>query len=223
MDPTGAPGPAGETGSYGESAAAGPVGRAGGGGAPPGARPTTPADRRSLSGMVGAMLVTLLVLAAFIGFRALNRTNLSVTPQHVNYLAQVRYAQQAGSKVVYPSSLPAGWYATQVTVTPGTPTGLELSMLTPDSRYAGFVDSPQPLPEVLSTYVDSQAQPGPTVRVPGSVATRWATWTDGGGDTALAATRGHGATAATLLVFGTVTRGQLERLAAALTTAAVHR
>lgn len=173
--------------------------------------------------MVGALVVTLLVILAFVGFRALNRTNLDVRPAHVDYLAQVRYAQQAGSRTAYPAHLPAGWYATQVTVTPGTPSGLELSFLTARGQYAGFVDSAQPLPGLLSTYVDQNAQPGPAVTVQGGLVTRWQTWTDGGGDTALVARRGHGASAATLLVFGTVTRAQLEQLAAALTTARVSR
>ena len=63
--------------------------------------------QRSTSGMVGALLVTLLVILAFVAFRALNRSNLDVKPERVDYLAQVRYAQQAGSEVVYPARLPA--------------------------------------------------------------------------------------------------------------------
>jgi hypothetical protein len=174
--------------------------------------------QRSTSGMVGALLVTLLVILAFVGFRALNRSNLDVKPERVDYLAQVRYAQQAGSDVVYPARLPSGWYATQVTLSPGTPSELELSMLTGDGAYVGFVESPESLPDLLSTYVDPHATGGQPTTVTGSVVARWSTWTDGGGDTALAAQRGQGKNRQSLLVFGTVTQAQLEDLASSLTT-----
>jgi hypothetical protein len=169
--------------------------------------------------MVGALLVTLLVIGAYVGFRALNRTNLDVKPQRVDYLAQVRDAQQAGSEVVYPARLPAGWYATRVTVSPGSPSELELSMLTGTQQYVGFVESPEDVAQLLGTYVDAHAQSGPEVDIGGSVATRWQTWTDSGGDTALVARQGQ----RSLLVFGTVSRGELETLAASLTTSSVAR
>ena len=70
------------------------------------------------------------------------------------------------------------------------------------------------LPDLLSTYVDPHATGGPPTKVVGSVVTRWSTWTDGGGDTALAAQRGQGRSRQSLLVFGTVSRAQLEVLAA---------
>lgn len=175
--------------------------------------------QRSASGMAGALLVTLLVIGAYVGFRALNRTDLDVKPQRVDYLAQVRDAQQAGSQVVYPARLPAGWYATRMTVSPGSPSELELSMLTGSGQYVGFVEAPEAVSQLLGTYVDSHAQSGPAVTVPGSVATRWQTWTDSGGDTALVSRGGR----RSLLVFGTVSRAQLEELAGSLTTSPVSR
>jgi hypothetical protein len=178
--------------------------------------------QRSPSGMVGALLVTLLVILAFVGFRACNRSNLEVSPEHVDYLAQVGYAQQAGARVVYPASLPSGWYATQVTFDEGPPPELVLSMLTPEGRYVGFVQSPDPAPTLLARYVDGAPTAGSPAELPGSVdgsLSRWDVWTDDGGDTALV-TRHDGAT---LLAFGTAPRGQLEELASHLTTAQVTR
>jgi hypothetical protein len=181
--------------------------------------------QRSASGMAGALLVTLLVIGGYVAFRAFNRTNLDEKPAHVDYLAQVRDAQQAGSRVVYPARLPAGWYATRVTLSPGSPSELELSMLTGDGQYVGFVDSPEPVSELIGTYVDSDARSGARVTVAGtvagSVASRWDTWTDTGGDTALVARVGSGATQESLLVFGTVSQARLEQLAASLTSSRV--
>jgi hypothetical protein len=178
--------------------------------------------QRSTSGMVGALLVTLLVILAFVGFRACNRTDLVVKPQHVDYVAQVGYAQQAGGRdLVYPASLPSGWYATQLTVDPGKPSDLSLSMLTQDGAYAGLVQSPESGPALLARYVDANPTGGGSVRLPDAVdgtVTRWDVWTDSGGDTALVA-RHHGST---LLVFGSASRSQLERLATSLTTATVR-
>jgi hypothetical protein len=171
--------------------------------------------------MFGALVVTLLVIGGFVGFRALNRTDLEVKPQKADYLAQVRYAQQAGAEVVYPRRLPAGWYATQVTVSAGSPSQVELSMLTGDGLYAGYVESPQSIAELLSTYVDPHAEPGPAADVAGSVVRHWTSWSDPGGDTALVGQRGHGGSKQNLLLFGTVSRSQLEQVAGSLTTARV--
>lgn len=171
--------------------------------------------------MVGALLVTLLVILAFVGFRACNRTNLDVKPEHVDYLLQIGYAQQAGADdLVYPASLPAGWYATQLTVDAGKPSELALSLLTQDGAYAGLVQSAESGPALLARYVDANPSGGRPVHVSGAVdgtVPRWDLWTDAGGDTALVA-RHRGAT---LLVFGSASKAQLEQLAASLTTAPV--
>jgi hypothetical protein len=174
--------------------------------------------QRTTSGMVGALLATLLVIGAFVAFRACNRTGLQVEPDHVDYLAQVGFAQQAGDHVVYPASLPSGWYATQLTVDSGRPTELQLSMLTGENEYVGFVQSPDSAPVLLTQYVDASPVSGGPADVPDAVdgaVPRWDVWTDGGGDTALVARHGD----ETLLVFGTASRTQLEQLAGSLTTA----
>ena len=78
--------------------------------------------QRSPAGMVGALIVTLLVISAFVAFRALNRTDLDVKPERVDYLAQVRFAQQDArgeADLVYPAGLPTGWYATKVSFSSG--------------------------------------------------------------------------------------------------------
>lgn len=176
--------------------------------------------QRSTSGMLGALLVTFLVIAGFVAFRGCIRSDLRVEPDHVDYLSQVGFAQQAGDRLVYPSSLPTGWYATQVGLEPGRRTELRLSMLTPANEYVGFVQSPDSAPDLLTKYVDAAPASGRAVEVPGAVdgeVARWAVWTDDGGDTALVA-RHDGET---LLVFGTAAQAQLEELAGRLTTADV--
>jgi hypothetical protein len=184
-------------------------------------RPERPGRyQRSPAGMVGALIVTVLVILAFVAFRALNRSDLVVKPERVDYLTEVRYAQQDGQApdLVYPAQLPAGWYATNVSFSSGGAAEIELSMLTADGEYVGFVQSPASVPELLTTYVDPHPQSGGPIQVSGSAASRWNTWTDAGGDTALATEHGQDA----LLVFGTVSEDQLQHLAARLTTRPVE-
>ena len=183
-------------------------------------RPERPGRyQRSSAGMVGALIVTVLVILAFVAFRALNRSDLDVKPERVDYLAQVHFAQEDGQTpdLVYPARLPAGWYATNVQFSSGGTPEIELSMLTADDQYVGFVQSAASVPELLTTYVDPHPQAAAPVRIPGSIASRWDTWTDTGGDTALVTEHGQDA----LLVFGTVSKDRLEQLAASLTTSKV--
>ena len=188
-------------------------------------RPERPGRyERSSAGMVGALIVTVLVILAFVAFRALNRSDLTVTPERIDYLAQVSFAQQDTTtrrpELVYPARLPTGWYATNVSFSSGgVEPEIELSMLTRGDEYVGFVQSPAALPELLTTYVDPHPQSGSPVRVSGSVTSQWDTWSDTGGDTALSAQHGKDS----LLVFGTVSRDQLEQLASSLTTRPVAR
>jgi hypothetical protein len=171
---------------------------------------------RSSSGMVGALIVTLLVILGFVAFRALNRADVDVQPDRVDYLAQVGYAQRSGAELVYPSSLPTGWFATNLDLSLGSKPELRLSMLTGDGKdgeYVGFVQSPVPVPELLTTYVDAEPTAGPDVTTSG-VVTQWQTWTDSGGDTALVADW-HGSS---LMVFGGASQAELEQLAGSLTT-----
>jgi len=169
---------------------------------------------RSTSGMVGALLLTFVFVIGFVVFRSCSRVNPDVSPDHVDYRAQVGFAQQDGATLVYPAHLPPGWYATRVDFEAGTRPELGISLLTPD-QYVGIRQSPRDVPELLAAYVDARPTAGPSVTVDGGVVRRWESWTDSGGDTALSARWHH----ESLLVFGTVSRADLVQLASTLTDA----
>lgn len=169
--------------------------------------------QRSTSGLVGALLVTVLVILAFVGLRACISTNLDEKPQHVDYLAEIGFAQQAGAHLVYPASLPQGWYVTRLDYSPGHRPELGLSMLTPATAYAGLQQSPLTLPQLLTTYVDPDPTSGAPVTLDSGLVTRWDTWTDAGGDTALTARWHH----QSLMVFGSASLAELEAVASTLT------
>jgi hypothetical protein len=170
---------------------------------------------RSTSGMVGALVLTVLFVIGFVVFRGCNRPNPDVRPDHVDYLAQIGFAQRDGATVVYPARLPAGWYATRLDYEAGARPELGISMLTPDQQYVGWRESSRDVPELLAAYVDPHPSAGRSVTVDGGIVRRWDSWTDAGGDTALSA-RWH---RQSLLVFGTVSLADLEQLASTLTTA----
>lgn len=169
---------------------------------------------RSTSSMAAALMVTVLVVIGFVAFRGCNRTSVDVKPDHIDYRAQIGYAQQAGATLVYPVRLPTGWYATRVDYEAGTRPDLGLSLLTPDNQYVGIRQSPVPTAELLTTYVDPQPTAGQPVTLDGAIVRHWDTWTDAGGDTALVARWHH----ESLLVFGSVPLADLEGLARSLTT-----
>jgi hypothetical protein len=170
--------------------------------------------QRSATGMVGALVATLLLIGAVVALRSFTSTDLDVKPTPVDYRASVRYLQQSGFRIVYPGSLPKGWTVTRVDDASGRRPGLGLSILTADGAYIGFQQSPLSLPELITTYVDASPAAGAPVAVQGGVRRHWATWTDTGGDTALAGRWHH----ESLLVFGSAPQADLEVVAEALTT-----
>ena len=52
--------------------------------------------QRSFAGMIGALLITLVVIGAFVAFRALNRDELERRPEAVDYLETVGFVQEPG-------------------------------------------------------------------------------------------------------------------------------
>lgn len=170
--------------------------------------------QRSTSGMVGALVATVLVIVAFVAVRSLNRSQPDVEPHPVDYLTSVRYLQGAGRDVVYPGTLPKGWFVSSVDDALGARPGLGLSMLTAGGDYIGFQQSSSAIPELLTTYVDPSPAAGTAVTVDSPVERRWAVWTDSSGDTALASHWHH----QSLLIFGSASEADLEIVAESLTT-----
>jgi len=164
--------------------------------------------------MVGALLVLLLVIGAFVGFRALNRDELEVEPERVDYLGAVEAAQSEDRRVAYPPTLPSGWRATSVDAAAGVDWGL--GFLTPDG-FAGVRQADDSTADLLEAYVDEETSSLPAVEVDGDLGGRWEAYEDAEGDLAYATEVGG----QTLLVFGSAPEADLLDLAGRLTTAPV--
>ena len=186
----------------------------------PPAQPVSSAPRyqRSTGGLVGALLVTVLVILGFVGFRALNRDQPDVQPTRVDYLAAVSAAQGANIDVVYPPALPRGWKATSVDFVPGERgdrPAWGIGMLTDGGHFVGVRQEDASLDDLLHTYVDANPTKGPKLTVDGSVARTWRSFSDSGGDHAYAAEVGHD----NVLVYGSASTDDLRRVLDGLTTA----
>jgi len=171
--------------------------------------------QRSTNGLVGALIITVVVILGFAGFRALTRDNPDVQPTRVDYLGAVQGAQSTGFEIAYPPSLPKGWIARDVQVEPGRRGSWSLAMLTATGRFAGVHQEDADLTDLVHTYVDENATEGKPVTIDSAVGNRWRTFSDSGGDHAYATERSH----QWILVYGDAATTDLRWLAAHLTTA----
>jgi Protein of unknown function (DUF4245) len=140
--------------------------------------------QRSTGGLLGAMIVTVLAVAAFAGLQALKTDHPKSAVREVDYQAMVR-AGRAESKllVLAPVTLPSGWKATSATYLTGSSPTWHLGLLTDTGSYVGVEEALGGVDDLVEEYVDPEAVQGKDVEIDG---TTYQTWTDAGGDYALA-------------------------------------
>ena len=102
---------------------------------------------RSFSGMVGALIVTVLFVLAYVVWRGLFRTDVDTTPVAVDWQDSVELADQAGLDVVRPRELPSGWTATSVELFAGDDPRWGLGVLTDDGARKRLDDAMGSEPE----------------------------------------------------------------------------
>lgn len=166
--------------------------------------------QRSVGGFVGALVIAIAVIVAYVAFRAVTRDDADVSPATVPYREAVAAAQGADWQVLYPASLRSGWRATSIDADPTATWGL--GFLTPDG-FVGLRQQRSSLDDLLETYVDENPRKGSVVTLQSDVARRWQSWSDSGGDHAISARLGK----ATVLVYGSAPLADLERFAESLT------
>jgi hypothetical protein len=170
---------------------------------------------RSSGGLIGAMVVTVLAVLAFAAFRATTRDNAPTPIQTVDYAATVRVARADKQLLVMaPVQLPAGWKATSATYTNGPNPAWHLGTLTDTRKYVGVEESRTSIQDLADAKVDPDARQGRDVTIAGRT---WQTFTDRGGDYAVARSqRSGGATGESWLVVGTAPHDQIRAFAATL-------
>jgi hypothetical protein len=174
---------------------------------------------RSFGGLLAAMIVTVLFVAAYVGFRAFIREQPDIEPESVNYLTCVSELQSAGTTVAYPIALPAGWIDTSVAFQRGDPPAWRIGMLTDRGEFVGVVQQDRSLDELLTTYVDQAPVKGADASPDNGLGVaQWQTWSDQGGDHAFSTEIDSGPLAGqTLLVYGSAPVADQEALISLLT------
>lgn len=139
--------------------------------------------QRSSSGLIGAMLVLLLVIAAFLALRAVSRNNLPTPVSSVDYETVREQARSNGHLIApAPDPMPRDWRATSVRYVPGPGPTWHLGLLTDAGKYVGIEEAPRTPRDMVGEYLGADATPG----VPTTIRLRtWQTWTESGGDFAL--------------------------------------
>lgn len=159
--------------------------------------------QRSFSGLVGAMLVLILFVAAFVVFRAFVRDDPEVDAPALDYITPARFAREtADFPILAPASVPDGWKATSVEFVQQPEQEWRVGFLTDEEEYIGIEQAQRPIPDMVEDFVDEEAVQGEDVTIEGE---QWQSWTDEGGDLAFALE----ADGVTSLVVGTVPRAQL--------------
>jgi len=139
--------------------------------------------QRSAGGMAGAMIVLVLLILGWVGFRALTSREPANPVETIDYHREVPVAKKTATfDLVAPPRLPTGWRATTVDFTDAPDQHWHLGVLTDRGRYVGLEQGDQPVIVLVHKYVDDAAKRGKPVEVGGS---SWSTYTDSGGDTAL--------------------------------------
>ena len=137
---------------------------------------------RSFSGMVGALIVTVLFVVAFVAWRSLFRTDVDDTPVAVDWQESVKLAEQADLRVVHPRELPAGWTATSTDLSAGDDPRWGLGVLTEDGDFVGIRQQDSSVDDLVDLYVDEKAEAGDDADVPSEISDTWQTFSDAGGD-----------------------------------------
>ncbi|QWC84300.1 DUF4245 domain-containing protein [Nocardioidaceae bacterium] len=176
--------------------------------------------QRSVSGLVGAMIILVLAVLVFIGFRGIVRDNPDAPPLRAIAYGQVLQpaAEQTGWPVAAPASLPQGWIATSVRWEPPAGANWHLGLLTSDEEYVGIEQSASTTDAMVEEFVGEDAQRSGSVELtepqdtlgstgdsPGAATTQWQRWTGSDGDVAVTTRVGE----QTLLVVTTGTEEQL--------------
>ena len=178
--------------------------------------------QRSSGGLLAALVVTVVAVAAFAGFRALTNSPPATPVTTVDYATAVKGARADHELMVLaPPRLPAGWKATSVSYLTGMSPSWHLGMLTDTGHYVGVEEARTTIAELAQQYVDPNATRGKDVQIGGST---WQTWTDTGGDYAVARSlTARGTPVESWLVVGTAPQAQVQALAASLVGGRVPR
>jgi hypothetical protein len=170
--------------------------------------------QRSSNGLAGAMIATVVLVLAFVGFRALTRDNEATQVPSVDWKISMKAGRSDGKlQVLAPSALPSGWRATSASYTPGAEPAWQLGLLTSKGKYVGVYESRATVSSLVDAHVNGDATEGKQVSIGGS---SWRVYTGSKGDYALARTVENAGDSEAQLVVGTAPDSTIRDFTASL-------
>ncbi|MCW2814093.1 MAG: hypothetical protein JWN84_1548 [Nocardioides sp.] len=170
---------------------------------------------RSFEGLIGAMIIIVLMVLAFVVYRGIFRDPPETELGTVDYRDEVLGLQSNDVDVVYPDSLPEGWRATEVRYVPSEQPRFELNFFTDDDNFVGLRQVEEDVEDLLEAAgIEEPREEDPlTGDAAGDVVTQWDAWSDPDGDHAYSAEVGG----RSVLVYGSVSAADLADLVGRLT------
>lgn len=178
---------------------------------------------RSPNGLLAALLVTVLVVVAFVVFRETFRDAPERTGEYEEYATTVEAAQEGGIRLVNLQDVPEGWEISSVEYVAGERPTWAVNLLTEEERFVGVLQSDvDDVAEMLESLGVENPEPGDESAFTSDLETGlWQTWAGTDGELAYSTTLTEGDPATrgeTLLVYGPAGRADQEKLIALLTT-----
>lgn len=173
----------------------------------------------SLAGLIGALVLCLLFIVAYIGMRAFSRDELEVQAESFDPVPVVRQFQAEGLQVLYPESVPTGWRATSLDNVPNKYPVFGMGFVTrtdSDATFVGYKWADLSASATARRAMGEDVAEGESVTLDTpEFGTEWTEWSHGA-DTGVSTE--YPAEGRTLLVWGTVTRQEMVDFINSLTT-----
>jgi hypothetical protein len=108
--------------------------------------------------MVGAMIVLVLVVLVFVGFRSATRGDAARELEPVDVQAPTAFARETVDfTVLSPTELPDGWIATSVRLAGGREPTWHVGVLTDQERYIGIEQADRSVGDMVRQHVGEDA------------------------------------------------------------------
>ena len=183
-----------------------------------------PHTQRSVAGMIGSMIVIVILVLVWFGFRSATSGQQATPIQTVDWKVFVTSGRADHALLLFaPDELPRGWVATSVNFSGGNFAQWHLGMLTSKNantgKYVAIEESLDTVTDLVKANVDENAVQGRDVRINGQT---WQTWTDSGGDFGLARAITAGGRTESVLVYGAAPDQAIKDFTATLKTGTVR-
>lgn len=178
--------------------------------------------QRSFEGLIGAIIVTVLGVVAFVVFRSVFSNAPDQDVPEIDLAQEVFDLQESGAELVYPASLPEGWKATRVDPTPASRDQrprYDINLFTGSDEFVGIRQADEDAAVLLADAGVDDARTADPLTDVGDLASTWDGWSDPDGDHAYTAEVGED----TVLVYGAVSADELADVVARLTADPVSR